>query len=81
VIRVIVITISIVVGSVMAISAGFMLLSPRKWFRLPPWLKAQGSLVEQNYETGWGSMQLRITGALILTAIGWVIYDLLVNGS
>ena len=69
--------IAIVVGAVMAINAAFMLASPRAWFRLPGWLRAQGSLVADKYYAGWGAIQIRVTGALILAAIAWVLYDMI----
>jgi hypothetical protein len=68
--------IAIAVGLLMRVNAAFMLVSPRRWFRLPSWLKLQGSLIENRYTTVWGAIQLRLTGTLILATIGWVIYDL-----
>jgi hypothetical protein len=53
-----------------------MLASPRSWFRLPTSLRAQGSLIEDKYANGWGAIQIRMTGALILAAIAWVLYDM-----
>jgi len=69
--------IAIAVGVFMTINAAFMLASPRTWFRLPGWLRAQGSLTEDKYSSGWGAIQIRVTGALILTAIAWVLSDML----
>jgi len=43
---------------------------------LPAWLRAQGSLIEDKYANGWGAIQIRLTGALILAAIAWVLYDM-----
>jgi hypothetical protein len=68
--------IAILVGVVMAINAAFMFVSPRAWFRLPAWLKAQGSLTEERYATGWGAVNIRLMGAVILAAIAWVLYDM-----
>jgi hypothetical protein len=62
---------------VMTINAAFMLISPRAWFRLPVWLRAQGTLTEDRYSAGWGAVQLRIAGALMLGSIGWVAYAML----
>jgi len=53
--------------------------SPRSWFRLPGWLRAQGSLIEDKYTSGWGAIQIRLTGALVLAAIAWVLYDMLLK--
>jgi hypothetical protein len=67
----------ILVGLILTINAAFMLVSPRAWFRLPDWLRAQGTLTEDRYATGWGAIQLRLTGAGMLAAIAWVLYDML----
>lgn len=68
--------IAVVVGLVMTINGAFMLASPPRWFRLPAWLKAQGSLMEGKYANGWGAIQVRLTGGIILAAIAWVVYDM-----
>lgn len=62
---------------VMTINASFMVVSPRAWFRLPGWLRAQGTLTQDKYSTGSGAVQLRIAGVLILTSLAWVGYELL----
>jgi hypothetical protein len=77
--RIVSLCIAIVVGLVMTINGAFMLASPRSWFRLPAWLKAQGSLIEDKYASGWGAIQVRLTGGLILAAIAWVLYDMLLK--
>ncbi len=69
--------VGILTAVVMVINAGFMLASPRAWFRLPAWLRAQGSLTEDKFSTGWGAIQIRLLGALILGTIVWVVYDFL----
>jgi len=74
--RVIGVIVAVTVPTIMAINAVFMVASPRVWFRLPGWIKAQGSLTADKYSSGWGAIQVRITGALILGAIGWVLYDM-----
>ena len=56
-------------------NAAFMLISPSMWFRLPDWIRAQGSLTEKKYGTGWGAVQVRVTGAMGLAVILWVLYD------
>jgi hypothetical protein len=61
------------------VNASYMLASPRAWFRLPSWIKAQGTLTEKRYSTGWGAIQVRLTGAIMLSVIGWVIYDITVR--
>lgn len=69
-------TVAIVV-ILMVVNASVMLVSPRAWFKLPSWLRAQGTLTEERYGGGWGAVQLRLGGAFILGSIIWIIYDLL----
>ena len=64
-----------VVGVIMLINAFFMLISPSAWFRLPGWIRAQGSLAEEKYASGRGALGVRLTGAVILAGIAWVLYD------
>lgn len=71
--------IGILTAIVMVINAAFMLASPRTWFHLPNWLRTQGSLTEGRFSSGWGAVQIRLTGAIILGAIAWVTYDLLLK--
>jgi hypothetical protein len=75
-IRIVGACIAAIVGLLMTINAAFMLASPRAWFRLPVWLRAQGALTEDRYSSGWGAVQIRLTGAVILAALAWVIYDM-----
>ena len=72
-------SIAALVAIIMVVNAVFMLLSPRAWFRLPKWVGAWGSLTQERYSTGWGGIQVRITGAVILGGIGWVLYDFLIR--
>ncbi len=58
------------------INASVMLVSPRTWFRLPNWLRAQGTLTQRQYGRGWGAVELRIGGGLILASIVWIVYDM-----
>ena len=68
-----------VVGAIMFVNALFMLASPKAWFRLPHWVRAQGSLTEGKYGSGWGGIQVRLAGAVMLAVIGWVLYDSLIS--
>ena len=68
---------AILVALLLTINAAYMLVSPRAWFRLSDWLRAQGTLTEDKYTTGWGAIQVRLTGALTLAGIAWVLYDML----
>ena len=64
----------VVVGAVLAINASFMIVSPKVWFQLPSWILAKGTLTEKKYASGWGAVQVRITGAMMLGTIGFVLY-------
>jgi len=68
---------AIATALVVALNAAFMAASPRAWFRLPGWLRTQGSLTERKYATGSGAIQVRITGALILFGMVWCLYETL----
>jgi hypothetical protein len=69
-----------IVVVIMVINALFMLASPRAWFRLPRWIRAQGTLAENEHTSGWGSITLRLTGAVILVTIAWVLYETFSRG-
>jgi len=73
------ICIAVSVGLMITVNAALMLASPQLWFHLPVWLRAQGSLTEKKYASGWGAVQIRIAGGLILSAIVWVLYDMLLK--
>lgn len=72
-------SIVILVAAVMFVNALFMLASPRAWFHLPRWIRAQGTLTEEHYGTGWGALTVRVAGAVILAVIAWVLYDSLIR--
>jgi len=61
---------------VLAVSANAlcMLVSPQAWFRLPGWIRLNGSLTEKRYGSGWGAVQVRLLGASLLTVMAWLIY-------
>lgn len=65
---------------VMFINGIFMLASPRAWFRLPSWIRAQGTLTEDKYGSGWGGIMVRLTGAVVLATIAWVLFDSFIRG-
>jgi len=66
---------AVVVALIMTINAAYMLISPRAWFGLPTWIRAKGVLTEDRYSEGWGALQLRIIGAVILLFIIGISYD------
>jgi len=70
------IAIAIIFGVYVILNASFMLVSPRGWFKLPPWLRAHGVLTEAKYASGWGALQVRLCGALLIATVIWIIYDM-----
>lgn len=64
---------------VLALNGAFMLVSPRAWFRLPKWVGLHGSLTEARYAKGWGAIQTRLTGAIVLAVIVWALCDSLLR--
>jgi hypothetical protein len=52
-----------------------MLVSPQACWRLPIWLRGTGSLPKEKYSKGWGAIQIRMMGALMIGVLIWVIYD------
>ena len=70
---------ALIAGTIILVNGVVMLASPRVWFRVPCWLLAKGSLVEQKYSKGWRSVEVRLTGAIIVAVIGWVLYDSLIR--
>ena len=69
--------IAVVVAAVITVNASFMLVSPKAWFRLPSWILAKGTLSEKRYAQGWGAIEIRLTGALMLGVIVWVLHHAL----
>ena len=60
--------------SLSAVNSAYMLISPTAWFRLPPWLRARGSLTEEKYSGGWGAINVRVAGALGLAITVCMLY-------
>jgi hypothetical protein len=67
------------VAVVMSVNATYMLVSPRAWFRLPEWIGARGTMTEAKYGTGFGAVQVRLAGAVLLGVLAWVIFDSLIK--
>jgi hypothetical protein len=59
------------------VNSFYMIFSPASWFALPSWLRLQGVLTIERYGKGWGAIQIRVLGAIILATICWVGFDML----
>ena len=69
--------IAIVTVTVGTLNGAMMLLSPRRWFDLPEWLSAKGTLTRERYSKGIGAVQIRLLGAAFLALILWMCSRLL----
>lgn len=52
------------------VNSALMLLSPKLWFRMPPWIRLS-NLPEGKFKDGWGGIQIRLLGAILLGVIIW----------
>jgi hypothetical protein len=68
---------AIVIVAVVLVNGVVMIISPTRRFKLPSWLRAQGTLTEEHYTRGLGSIQIRLLGAAFVAFICWMGYGLL----
>lgn len=73
--RIVGLTCAAALGLLLLVNGLFMFLSPRKWFELPSFLPGRGSLTKQKYSDGFGAVQVRITGLVMIGLVLWVLYD------
>jgi len=59
------------------LNGAIMAASPRQWFRLPSWLRAQGTLTYDRHSSGGGALQVRLLGVLLVATVVWMIYEIL----
>ncbi len=57
------------------VSGVYMLISPRAWLRLPEWFPTAGTAFRERYGTEKALIGIRMTGAIFLAGIAWVVYD------
>lgn len=67
---------AIIVVALLLINGFVVLVSPVRWFSLPQWLGLQGSLTATNYLRGFGALQVRILGGIVILSILWMAYEL-----
>lgn len=53
----------------------YMLIFPRAWLRLPEWFPTAGTAFRERYGTEKAFIGIRMTGAIFLAGIAWVVYD------
>ena len=69
-------SIGVLLGVSLLTNGIVMVISPRKWFELPGWFaSARGALRKDKYSTGFGGIQVRLMGALIIAFLVWVCLD------
>jgi len=71
------VSIAVVALLVVAVNVAMMLLSPKAWFRCPGWIMLKGTLSEKRSASGWGGAQVRLTGAVMLFGVGYMVYHVL----
>ena len=59
--------------TMMAINAILMLFSPRLWFRLPGWIRANARFTTEKHSVGLGAVQVRILGGVVLLVLTVII--------
>ena len=69
-----------ITATVMLVNAFYMVISPDAWFRLPRWLGLQGVLTRDRYGSGWGAIQVRVLGTIIIVIATWIPYGVLFSG-
>jgi hypothetical protein len=72
-------SVAVVTLIVIAVNASFMLFSPKAWFRLPGWIRLNGTLTEKRYGSGAGSIDVRVLGAIFLIVVGWMFKRMIIG--
>ncbi len=72
-------TFAILTLLMMTINAGFMLFSPRLWFQLPSWIRANARFTNEKHASGLGSAQVRILGGVVLLVLAVIVVAITVG--
>jgi hypothetical protein len=67
---------AVLVGFMFTFNGIVMLVSPKAWFRIPPWLAGRGTMTEQKYSTRNGALQVRALGAIFIAGVAYVLISL-----
>jgi hypothetical protein len=73
-------TFAILTLLMMTINAAFMLFSPRLWFRLPSWIRANARFTHEKHTSGLGGAQVRILGGVVLLVLAVIVVAIIVGG-
>lgn len=61
-----------VVVLVMTLNGAVMVVSPKKWFRLPSSIRMTGTLRKEQYTAGWG-LEIRLAGIAVLIVMAVIL--------
>ena len=67
--------------TMMAINAILMLFSPRLWFRLPSWIRANARFTTAEHSAGSGAVQVRILGGVVLLVLAIIVLAIVLPGA
>ena len=56
------------------VNATAMLVSPEVWFRMPAWIRLNGTLTRAKYAKGQGAVQIRLLGAIFLGLLAYMFH-------
>jgi hypothetical protein len=65
--------------AVMLFTGLMMLISPKRWFDLPPYLGFHGSMRRSMLSTWGGRFQVRALGGILVSFIVWAVTSTLIN--
>ena len=64
----------------MSVNAFFMLFSPRLWFRLPGWIRANARFTNEKHGSGLGAVQIRLLGGVALVVLAVIVIAIVSGG-
>jgi hypothetical protein len=68
-----------IIACTMLVNAVCMLVLPQAWYSLPGWLRLRGPSARELQEDRWSPLLLRVLGAVMIAAVGWVAFELMRN--
>jgi hypothetical protein len=73
-------TFAILTLTMMAVNATLMLASPRLWFRLPTWIRANARFTSEKHSSGLGAVQVRVLGGVVLIVLAVIMCAIVFGG-
>jgi hypothetical protein len=65
----------------MGVNGMFMLFSPRLWFQLPGWIRANARFTTEKHNAGLGAVQVRILGGVVLLVLAVIVSAIVFSGA